>query len=149
MLSIAAAALRDFDRATSLEWLDTNGLGGWASSSVCFANTRRYHGMLVTASRTRAERTVVIAKLDETVNGVELGCNQYVGAIHPRGFELLQRFDRWIFPVWEYLVGVRIRKTVGCPRGENTTIVRYEILEADASVALRLRPSSRAATRII
>ena len=65
MLTVPAAALHDFERATSLEWLDTNGLGGWSSSSVCFANTRRYHGMLVTASRSRAERTVVVAKLDE------------------------------------------------------------------------------------
>ncbi|HEY8181935.1 MAG TPA: amylo-alpha-1,6-glucosidase, partial [Thermoanaerobaculia bacterium] len=141
MLTIPAAALHDFERATSLEWLDTNGLGGWSSSSVCFANTRRYHGMLVTASRSRAERTVVVAKLDETVNGIELSCNRYGGAIHPRGFELLTRFERGIFPVWEYAVGrVRIRKTIGSPRGENTTIVRYDVLEAPESVALRLRP---------
>ena len=139
MVTIAAEALRDFERATSLEFLDTNGLGGWASSSVCFANTRRYHGMLVTASRTRAERTVVVAKLDETVNGIELGSNRYVGAIHPRGFEFLRRFDRGIFPVWEYGIGdARLRKTVGCPRGENTTIIRYEAL--DSSLELRLRP---------
>ncbi len=113
MLTIAAAALRDFERATSLEWLDTNGLGGWSSSSVCFANTRRYHGMLVTASRSRAERTVVVAKLDETVNGVELACNRFVGAIHPRGFELLTRFERGIFPMWEYAVG-RVRNRSRC-----------------------------------
>jgi predicted glycogen debranching enzyme len=141
MLTIPAAPLHDFERATSLEWLDTNGLGGWSSSSVCFANTRRYHGMLVAASRGRAERTVVVAKLDETVSGVELACNRYVGAIHPRGFELLQRFDRGIFPVWEYIVGgVRLRKTIGCPRGENTTIVRYELLDSSDSIELRLRP---------
>ena len=139
MLTIAAEALRNFERATSLEFLDTNGLGGWAGSSLCFANTRRYHGMLVTASRTRAERTVVVAKLDEAVNGVELSSNRYVGAVHPRGFELLKRFDRDIFPLWEYAIGdIRLRKTVGCPRGENTTIIRYEVV--GASVELRLRP---------
>jgi predicted glycogen debranching enzyme len=141
MLTIAAESLRDFDRASALEFLETNGLGGWSSSSLCFANTRRYHGMLVTASRTRAERTVVVAKLDETVNGVELGCNRYVGAIHPRGFELLSRFDRGAFPVWEYAIGqARLRKTIGCPRGENTTIIRYELLDAADAVELRLRP---------
>src|ERR1700736_3549461 len=141
MLTIAAESLRDFDRASALEFLETNGLGGWSSSSLCFANTRRYHGMLVTASRTRAERTVVVAKLDETVNGVELGCNRYVGAIHPRGFELLSRFDRGAFPVWEYAIGqARLRKTIGCPRGENTTVIRYELLDAADAVELRLRP---------
>jgi len=141
MLTIAGEVLRDFARATSLEFLDTNGLGGWSSSSLCFASTRRYHGMLVTASRTRAERTVVVAKLDETINGVELSSNRYVGAIHPRGFEFLTRFDRGVFPVWEYAIGrARLRKTIGCPRGENTTIIRYELLDTIDAVELRLRP---------
>ena len=140
MISIAADSLRDFERASSLEWLETNGLGGWSSSSLCFANTRRYHGMLVTASRTRAERMVVVAKLDETISGIELSSNRYTGAIHPRGFELLTRFDRGAFPVWEYSIGrARLRKTIGCPRGENTTIMRYELFDSDP-VELRLRP---------
>ncbi len=141
MITIGAEALHDFERATSLEFLETNGLGGWASSSLCFANTRRYHGMLVTASRTRPERTVVVAKLDETVNGIEFSSNRYVGAIHPRGFEFLTRFDRGVFPVWEYRVGrARLRKTIACPRGENTTIIRYELLDTIDSAELRLRP---------
>jgi predicted glycogen debranching enzyme len=141
MLTIPAEALRDFERASSLEFLDTNGVGGWASSSLSFANTRRYHGMLVTASRTRAERMVVVAKLDETINGIELGSNRYAGAIHPRGFEHLTRFDRGIFPVWDFAIGsMRLRKTIGCPRAENTTIIRYELLDSVAPVELRLRP---------
>ncbi len=141
MLTFSAETLRDFERATALEWLETNGLGGWAGASLCFTSTRRYHGMLVTASRTRAERTVVVAKLDETAAGVELGCNRYPGVIHPRGFEHLLRFDRGVFPVWEYAVpGGRLRKTVVCPNGENTTIVRYELLDARAPIELRLRP---------
>jgi len=139
MLTIPAEVLRDFERASSLEWLETNGLGGWASSSVPFTNTRRYHGMLVTASRSRPERTVVVSKLDETINGTELSCSCYPGVIHPRGFQLLSRFERGVFPVWEYEIGrIRLRKTVVCPRGENTTIIRYEVF--NAAIELRLRP---------
>ena len=138
MLTIAGESLRDFDRATFLEWIETNGLGGWASSSVPFVNTRRYHGMLITASRTQPERRVIVSKLDETINGVELGCNCYPGVVHPRGFELLTKFERGAFPVWEYAIGsLRLRKTVVCPRGENTTIIRYETNDA---AELRLRP---------
>ncbi|HKB80401.1 MAG TPA: amylo-alpha-1,6-glucosidase [Thermoanaerobaculia bacterium] len=141
MLTVGTDVLRDFERATALEWIETNGLGGWSSSSVCFANTRRYHGMLVTASRSRAERTVVVAKLDETAAGLELGCNRFPGAVHPRGFEALAGFARAAFPVWEYAVpGGRLRKTVVCPNGENTTIVRYELLDARSPIELRLRP---------
>ncbi len=139
MLTIPADVLRDFERAAFLEWLETNGLGGWASSSVPFTNTRRYHGMLVTASRTRPERTVVVSKLDETINGTELGCSCYPGAIHPRGFQFISRFERGVFPVWEYEIGrLRLRKTVVCPRGENTTIIRYEVF--NDPIELRLQP---------
>jgi predicted glycogen debranching enzyme len=139
MLTIPADVLRDFDRAASLEWLETNGLGGWASSSVPFTNTRRYHGLLVTASRSRPERIVVVSKLDEMIDGTELGCNCYPGAIHPRGFQLMSRFERGVFPVWEYEIGrIRLRKTVVCPRGENTTIIRYEVF--NEAVELWLRP---------
>ena len=139
MLTIPADVLRDFERAASLEWLETNGLGGWASSSVPFTNTRRYHGMLVTASRTRPERTVVVSKLDEMINGTELSCSCYPGVIHPRGFQFMSRFERGVFPVWEYEIGrIRVRKTVVCPRGENTTIIRYEVF--NDAIELWLRP---------
>src|SRR5947207_10883375 len=128
-----------YDGAAALEWIETNGLGGWASSTVCFANTRRYHGLLVAA--TERERRVLVAKLDESIDGVSLATNRFPGAIHPRGFEYLVSFARKVFPVWEYEVGgVRLRKTVVAPRGENTTIVLYEVLAAPAPFELRLAP---------
>ncbi|HEY6843182.1 MAG TPA: glycogen debranching enzyme N-terminal domain-containing protein, partial [Thermoanaerobaculia bacterium] len=135
MLIIDREALRDLGRSASLEWIDVNGLGGWASSSISFANTRRYHGMLVTASRSRADRQVIVSKLDETLNGVELSTNFFPGVVHPRGFEELTGFERGAFPVWQF---GRLRKTVVCPHGENTTIIRYEIFNDSAE--LRLRP---------
>src|SRR5581483_10573662 len=141
MLTVSSEVLRDFERASALEWIETNGLGGWASASLCFASTRRYHGVLVAASHARAERNVIVAKLDETAAGAELACNRYPGVIHPRGFEHLLRFERGVFPVWEYAIpGGRLRKTVVCPNGENTTIVRYELLDARSPIELRLRP---------
>src|SRR5581483_12278037 len=99
MLTLTAESLRDLERATALEWIETNGLGGWASSSISFANTRRYHGMLITASRASADRQVIVSKLDETLNGVELSTNFFPGVVHPRGFEHLTRFERGVFPV--------------------------------------------------
>src|SRR5579884_3457051 len=123
MLILDSESLRDLGRSASLEWIDTNGLGGWASSSISFANTRRYHGMLVTASRSSAERQVIVSKVDETLNGVELSTNFFPGVVHPRGFEHLVGFERGALPVWGFSVGgARLRKTVVCPRGENTTI---------------------------
>ncbi|MGZ6275227.1 MAG: glycogen debranching enzyme N-terminal domain-containing protein, partial [Syntrophales bacterium] len=37
----------NLERALTLEWLDTNGLGGYASSTILSCNTRKYHGLLV------------------------------------------------------------------------------------------------------
>jgi predicted glycogen debranching enzyme len=141
MIAIGPDVLHDFERASELEWLETNGLGGWAGSSVIFANTRRYHGVLVAALPGRTERTVLVSKLDETVNGVDLATNRFPDVIHPRGFERLVSFRRDVFPVWEYAAaGVKLRKTVVAPRGENLTIVLYEVLDCSKPFELRLSP---------
>ena len=49
----------DFDELTSREWIVTNGIGGYASSSIIGANTRRYHGLLVASLNPPTERTAV------------------------------------------------------------------------------------------
>jgi predicted glycogen debranching enzyme len=137
--------LGDFEAASALEWLETNGLGGWASSSLTFANTRRYHGMLVAGSRTRPERTVLVARLDDVLQTKEgtfdLASNQFEGVIHPAGYKLLESFRREVFPEAVFRCGrARLRKTVIALHGENTTIVLYELLESEGPVTLRLRP---------
>jgi len=135
----------DFDRACAYEWLETNGLGGWASSTVIGAHTRRYHGLLVAATQPPVGRMVLLSRLDETVvagaSRFELAANQYPGVVHPRGFELLERFRRGLFPTFEYVCGeVRLRKTVAAVNGENTTLVLYEVLAAPGRFTLELRP---------
>jgi len=140
-----ADVLHDFDRAIEREWIETNGLGGWASSTIVGANTRRYHGLLVAGSRTRSERWVLVSKIDELLvigdERFELGCNRYPGVVSPLGFEWMTSFRRDLFPEFEYEAGgVRLRKTIVCPRGENTTIVVYEVLEAPGAFEMRLRP---------
>src|SRR5438552_2745218 len=79
------------------EWLVTNGLGGYASGTVGGALTRRYHGLLVAALRPPVARTLLLARLDETVQAggatYPLGANEYAdGAIDPHGYALLHDF---------------------------------------------------------
>jgi predicted glycogen debranching enzyme len=141
MTAFGPDVLHDFERASQLEWLETNGLGGWASSSITFANTRRYHGMLVAAEPGRTERTVLVAKLDETVAGVDLASNRFQDCVHPHGFEHLVSFRRDLFPEWEYAVGgVTLRKTVVAPHGRNVTIVLYDVVDCEKPFELRLSP---------
>lgn len=135
----------DFESASRLEWLDTNGIGGWASSSVSGAHTRRYHGLLVAATTPPSGREVVLSRLDETLGTsagrYELGCNQFPGVVHPQGVRHLVAFARSSFPVFEFEAGgAYLRKTVLAVHGENSTLVRYELVAAPTAVDLELQP---------
>lgn len=56
-----------FEDIKRQEWLVTNGLGGYASSSVSQANTRRYHGLLVATFNPPTDRRVLVSKIEETL----------------------------------------------------------------------------------
>ena len=49
------------------EWIVTNGIGGYASSTVLNINTRRYHGLLVAPLEAPARRHLILSKLDESI----------------------------------------------------------------------------------
>lgn len=143
--------LSDYEKSQALEWLETNGLGGYASGTVSGALTRRYHGLLIAALEPPVKRTVMLSKLDETIvfpaaGGVqpqryELGTNQYPGAVHPEGYRCLREFNRDLFPVFTYAAGgVVLKKTIAALHQENTTLVLYEVVEAPRDFVLELLP---------
>lgn len=145
MIQIDREVTQDYERASGLEWLETNGLGGWAGTTIAGVHSRRHHGLLVAATEPPSERTVLLSRLDETLHlegeTYELSCNQFPGAIAPRGFEHLTSFRKDLFPVFEFEAGgVRLRKTVAAVDGENTTLVLYEVLAAPGPFILSLRP---------
>jgi len=139
---------QDFERAAAVEWLETNGLGGWAGTTVAGAHSRRYHGLLVASTQPAAERTVLLSRLDEILHlggdSFELGCNRFPGAVAPQGFQYLTSFHQELFPAFEYEAGgaggIRLRKTIAAVDGENTTLVLYEVLAAPGPFLLSLRP---------
>ncbi|MBL7741180.1 MAG: glycogen debranching enzyme family protein [Chitinophagaceae bacterium] len=146
MLTKNRAVLQNFADATQHEWLETNGLGGWASSSIIGANTRRYHGLLTAAIVPPAERMVLLSKLDETIvtgdKRTELGVNLYQhNVIAPTGHHYLSHFTKELFPQWEYEVdGIKLRKTIAMVNGENTTLIIYDVPEANEPFTLELLP---------
>ncbi|HEX4825120.1 MAG TPA: amylo-alpha-1,6-glucosidase [Candidatus Polarisedimenticolaceae bacterium] len=144
-LSLDATVTHDLDAASSREWIEANGLGGWASGTVAGCHTRRYHGLLVAATKPPVGRMVLLSKLADTlvVDGTrhELDANFYPGAVHPRGFETLESFRLDPFPTFTYAAGgIRCVKTIAAVHGENTTLVTYELAEAPGPVTLELRP---------
>jgi len=63
MIQFGKNTCGDLDAALRREWLETNGLGGFASSTIVGLNTRRYHGLLVATLRPPVERFVLLSKL--------------------------------------------------------------------------------------
>src|SRR5580693_661641 len=126
------------------EWLETNGLGGFASSTITGANTRRYHGLLMAATEPPAVRSLLLSKLEETLivgtQRFELSTNLYAGAVHPEGYRYLTEFRLDPFPVFTFEAGrVTVEKRVFMVQGENTVIVEYEA-SGGVGCQLELRP---------
>ncbi len=138
----------NFEEASSREWLETNGIGGFASSTITGANTRRYHGLLTAATKPPVGRMVLLSKLEETfvIDGrrYDLSANNYPDAIYPQGYKYLKEFRMDPFPVYVFEVeGIELTKTVFMVNGENTTVVQYEIQSPKPKVQslnLELRP---------
>jgi len=146
MISFDSNICKDFAAASSREWLETNGIGGFASGTIAGANTRRYHGLLTAATKPPLGRITMLSKIEETVTidgeSYELSSNQYPGSVSPRGFEYLTGFRLDPFPVWNYLVGgVEIEKKVFMVHGRNATVVQYQVKGGRKPfVTLQVRP---------
>jgi len=150
MIQFKPEICRDVDAALRREWLETNGLGGFASSTIIGLNTRRYHGLLVAATKPPVGRFVLLSKLEETLfiegQAFELSANRYPGVVHPQGFRYLKQFRLDPFPVFTYEVeGIEIEKSVFMIQGENSTVVHYELKknnhpESPKNLWLELRP---------
>ena len=74
MIILEDADLR-LNRAVTFEWLYTNGLGGYASSTIVGMNTRSHHGLLVSALNPPVDRWITLSRLDEVVATGDEPCN--------------------------------------------------------------------------
>ncbi|MGQ9551952.1 MAG: amylo-alpha-1,6-glucosidase [Candidatus Bathycorpusculaceae bacterium] len=131
-ISVNQKGLSNFEDAIQQEWLITNGLGGYASSTILGINTRKYHGLLVAAMRPPSDRVVCLAKLDEEVSAGKrayaLGANEFQNGIFPQGFKFLKEFSVAPFPRYVYSTeDVKVEKTIFMPNKTNATIILYRI----------------------
>jgi predicted glycogen debranching enzyme len=117
MIKFDSDICTNFEEATSREWLETNGIGGFASGTISGANSRRYHGLLCAATKPPLGRVVMLSKFEETLTldgkVYELSANQYPNSIYPQGFKYLKSFRLEPFPVWIFEIeGIRIEKKI-------------------------------------
>ena len=139
-LRLTKEELSHFDEAVQKEWLITNGLGSYASSTVLGINTRKYHGLLVAALHPPGDRTVCLAKLDEEIsvsgNVYLLGANEFSDTIFPRGYMHLTSFSVSSYPKYVYSVpGVEVEKTVFLQHEKNVAFVVYRVQNRSISEA--------------
>ncbi len=147
MIRFDQSVCTDLEQAKQLEWLETNGLGGFSSATITGLHTRRYHGLLTAATQPPVGRLVLLSKLEETLliggRHYDLSANQYPGAIYPQGHRFLKEFRLDPFPVFRYEAGgIEVEKRVFMVHGENTTVIEYEIrsLGEVGHCRLELRP---------
>jgi predicted glycogen debranching enzyme len=132
--------------AEQREWLVTNGIGGFASGTVAGSATRRYHGLLMAALDPPAKRTLLVGGIDEIVRlrdqRLELSTHRWLGgAVAPQGYRLIREFRlEGSVPTWAYQAGsALLEKRLWMQRGENTTFVRYTLVESRTAIELELK----------
>jgi predicted glycogen debranching enzyme len=129
------------------EWLISNGLGGYASSTILGSNTRKYHGLLIAALYPPVDRWNLLTKLDEEIftedSRFVLGTN-YIdrGEMDVHGYEQPCSFALDPLPRFEYSFdGMKIVKRVAMKHGENLCIICYEVINpTEYSLQLRISP---------
>jgi predicted glycogen debranching enzyme len=147
MISFDRTALRDVETSFRREWLETNGIGGFASSTIAGIHTRRYHGLLTAAIHPPVGRYLLVAKLEEILcignTRTELSSNRYPGIIYPEGHKHLCEFRLDPYPVFTYRIEeLEVEKCVFMVHGENTTVVEYSLRNLNPSIPalLEIRP---------
>ncbi len=141
-VSFDSRICRDLDQALQKEWLETNGLGAVASSTVAGAHTRRSHGLLAVSS----DPCFFLNHLDETLfideTAYPLATRLYERTAFPEGFKHLSEFHLTPFPSWIFKIGdVVLMKSVMMVEGEETVFIRYQLLGGNEVLTrLEVRP---------
>lgn len=134
-----------FEAGIRKEWLVTNGIGGYASSSLIGANTRKYHGLLVVPLHPPRDRWVLLAKIEDEIGYNEtifqLSTNQYRNVIHPLGYRWLSQVSVGHYPTFYWVAdGIHLKKEIFMVYGKDLTVIRYTVLEAPSLISLHLHP---------
>jgi predicted glycogen debranching enzyme len=129
------------------EWLEADGLGGFASGTTSGIRTRRYHALLLAATTPPTGRMVLVNGVDafvDTPGGTfALSSQRYTpDVIYPDGATRIVSFHREPWPTWEFEIAddVRIRQEIVVPHGCASTILTWTVVRSASPVTLRVRP---------
>jgi glycogen debranching enzyme len=130
------------------EWLLTNGLGGYASSSVIGCNIRKYHGLLIAATLPPVGRINTLSRIGEMIifddapgQPHELGVNQFRDSVHPHGERYLRKFELEDTATWHFEIeGAKVTKELLIPWMRNAVGIRYTIDPTGKKLEFRAAP---------
>lgn len=135
------------DPRESAEWLEADGLGGFASGTASTVRTRRYHALLLTATSPPAGRCVLVNGLEarvETPSGTyPLTSHRYApDVVHPDGISRIESFDPEPWPRWSFRLedGTRVAHEIFVPRGSSAAVLSWRLEDRRPGVKLSVRP---------
>lgn len=134
----------NLENALNKEWLITNGIGGYASSTIIGANTRKYHGLLVAPLIPPAKRMLILSKLDESLEIYEKKYELFtnIGKDYiSQGYKHQESFMKEYMPVFTYKINeTEITKIVCMQYQKNTVGVYYKVKNGNYPAKINLAP---------
>jgi predicted glycogen debranching enzyme len=130
------------------EWLEADGLGGFASGTVSGVRTRRYHALLLPATTPPAGRMALVNGFDasvETPRGTfAISAQRYApDIVHPDGVARLESFTHEPWPRWTWRLtdDLTIEQEIFAVHGKPAVFVAWKLIgELHGSVTLKARP---------
>ncbi|MBL8025246.1 MAG: glycogen debranching enzyme N-terminal domain-containing protein [Fibrobacteres bacterium] len=127
------------------EYLLSNGMGSYASSTIIDCHTRKYHGLLVTPILQFGKMYNLLSKLETAVEiegrDFRLNTNKHPGVFAPTGHQYIDSFELDSMPVTTYRIGdITISKTILMSQGRESVFVKYEVLSATVPLLFKVSP---------
>jgi predicted glycogen debranching enzyme len=135
----------DIDDRT--EWLEADGLGGFASGTTAGIRTRRYHALLLTAVTPPTGRVVLVngfdAWVDTSAGSFALSTQRYArNVLHPDGASHITDFTDDPWPTWQFDVAdsARLSQELFVEQGTGAVVIVWTLVRSEGRVVLRVRP---------
>ncbi|MCP4677946.1 MAG: glycogen debranching protein [Deltaproteobacteria bacterium] len=144
-IKIRKQVCADTSRALEMEWLDTNGIGGYASSTILGCHTRKYHGLLVARLAEPRGKFVLLSKLEDSLffddEELFMTAHQYSDTLFPGEHGALVEFGQARVLSFKYRFrDAHVLKEIAMLEGEDTVLVKYTCTKNRVGAKLRVKP---------
>ncbi|MFH1356680.1 MAG: amylo-alpha-1,6-glucosidase [bacterium] len=127
------------------EWLETNSLGGYASSTILGCHTRKYHGLLIAPLKDFNAKFNLLSNIGLAIHVAgkvfHLSTNKFPEVFDPTGHKYIDSFDCDTHPITTYKIGdITFIKELIMPQHENTVILKYKLQTSSVPIKIHLHP---------